>query len=106
MPKYLIQANYVGGSVKGLIKEGGSGRRAAIEEVIGSVGGKVESVYFAFGETDVFVIADLPDQVTAAALSLFINAAGTVACKATVLLTPEEIDEAAKKTVTYRAPGQ
>ena len=106
MAKYLIQANYVGDGVKGLLKEGGSSRRANLEQVVGSVGGRVEAFYYAFGETDVLVIADLPDNVTAAALSLRVNASGTVAVKVTVLLTAEEIDQATKKTLSYRAPGQ
>ncbi len=106
MAKYLIQGNYAGAGVKGLLKEGGTSRRAAIEALLGSVGGTVEAFYYAFGDTDVYVIADLPDNVTAAALSMFVNAAGAVAIKVTVLLTAEEIDEAAKKTVSYRAPGQ
>jgi uncharacterized protein with GYD domain len=105
MPKYLIQAKYSGESAKGLLKEGGSGRRAAVEGLIGSAGGKVESFYFAFGETDAVVIADLPDNVTAAALSLAVNASGAVATAITVLLTAEDIDAATKKKVAYRAPG-
>jgi len=106
MPKYLVQANYVGEGLKGLLKEGGSSRRAAVEKLFGSVGGKVEAFYYAFGDTDLFVIADAPDNVTAAALSLIVNAAGTATAKVTVLLTAEEIDAATKKTATYRPPGQ
>ena len=106
MPKYLIQANYVGEGLKGLLKEGGSSRRAAIEKLFGSVGGRVEGFYYAFGDTDAFVIVDLPDNVTAAALSLTINATAAVTVKVTALLTAEEIDAAAKKTLTYRPPGQ
>jgi uncharacterized protein with GYD domain len=106
MPKYLVQANYVGEGLKGLLKEGGSSRRAAIEKLFGSVGGKVEAFYYAFGDTDVFIIADVPDNVTAAALSLTVNAAGAATAKVTVLLTAEEIDAAAKKTPSYRPPGQ
>lgn len=106
MAKYLIQANYVGDGLKGLLKEGGSARRAAVNELLGSVGGKVESFYYAFGDTDAFMIADVPDNVSAAALSLTVRATGVVNVKATVLLTPEEVDAAAKKTVKYRAPGR
>ena len=106
MPKYLVQANYVGEGLKGLLKEGGSSRRAAVEKLFVSVGGKIEAFYYAFGDTDLFVIADVPDNVTAAALSLTINAVGAANAKVTVLLTPEEIDEAAKKTPSYRPPGQ
>ena len=106
MPKYLIQANYVGEGIKGLLKEGGTSRRAAVEKALSSVGGKLEGFYYAFGDTDAFVIVELPDNVTAAALSLIVNAPGTVAAKITVLLTPEEIDAATKKTPNYRPPGQ
>ena len=105
MPKYLVQANYVGDGLKGLLKEGGSSRRAAIEKLFGSVGGTVEAFYYAFGDTDVFIIADVPDNVSAAALSLTVSAAGAAASKVTVLLTAEEIDAATKKTPSYRAPG-
>ncbi len=106
MPKYLVQANYVGEGLKGVLKEGGSSRRAAVEKLYASVGGKVEAFYFAFGDTDVFIIGDVPDNVSAAALSLTVNAAGAATVKITVLLTPEEIDAAAKKTPNYRPPGQ
>ncbi len=106
MPKYLIQANYVGEGLKGLLKEGGSSRRAAVEKLFGSVGGKVEAFYYAFGDTDVFIIGDVPDNVTTAALSLTVNAAGAATAKVTVLLTAEEIDAAAKKTPSYRPPGK
>jgi uncharacterized protein with GYD domain len=106
MPKYLIQANYIGEGLKGLLKEGGSSRRAAIEKLFESVGGKVEAFYYAFGDTDVFVIADVPDNVTAAAVSLTVNAAGAATAKVTVLLTAEEIDTAVKKSPSYRPPGQ
>ena len=106
MGKYLVQANYVGDGVKGLLKDGGTGRRAAIEKLFASVGGKIESLYYAFGSTDLFIIADIPDNVTAAALSLTVNAVGAATASVTVLLTPEEIDAASKKSPAYRAPGQ
>jgi uncharacterized protein with GYD domain len=106
MPKYLVQAGYKAEGIKGLLKEGGSSRRASVEKSIQSIGGKVEAFYFAFGDTDVYVIADLPDNATAAALALTVTSAGTVTCKTTVLMTPEEIDAAAKKILNYRPPGQ
>ena len=105
MPKYLVQANYVGAGVTGLLKDGGSARRAAVEKAFASVGGKVDAFYFAFGETDVFVLGDLPDNASAAALSLTVSASGAAASKITVLLSAEELDAAAKKTPSYRAPG-
>ena len=106
MPKYLIQANYVGEGIKGLLKEGGTSRRAAAEKAIASVGGTMEAFYFAFGETDAYVVAEVPDQVSMAALALTISASGAVATRTTVLMTAEEVDAATKKTPSYRAPGQ
>jgi uncharacterized protein with GYD domain len=105
MPKYLIQANYVAEGVKGLLKEGGSSRRAAIEKLAKSVGGTMEAFYYAFGDTDVYVILDLPDNSAAAACVLTVNAGGGATVKTTVLMTPEEIDAASKKSPSYRAPG-
>jgi uncharacterized protein with GYD domain len=105
MPKYLIQANYVGEGIKGLLKEGGTSRRAVIEKLAQSLGGTVESFYYAFGETDVFVILDMPDNVSTAAAALTVGASGTVTLKTTVLMTPEELDAAGKKSPIYRPPG-
>ncbi len=105
MAKYLVQASYTVEGAKGLLKDGGSKRRAAVENVLKGVGGKLEAFYFAFGDTDAFVIADVPDHAGAAAISLAVNASGAAHTKTTVLLTPEEMDQAAKKTVSYRPPG-
>ena len=106
MPKYLVQANYVGEGVKGLLKEGGTSRRAAAEKLIKSLGGTMEAFYYAFGETDAYIIADLPDNASMAAIALTVSASGAVTVKTTVLMTAEEVDEAAKKTPSYRPPGQ
>jgi uncharacterized protein with GYD domain len=106
MPKYLFQANYVGEGVKGLLKEGGAGRRAAVETLAKSVGGTVEAFYFAFGETDAYVLVDLPDNASAAAVALTVGASGLAKVKTTVLMTVDELDAATKKTPAYRAPGQ
>ena len=105
MPKYLLHSSYIGDGIQGLRQEGGSARRAAIEKACSSVGGKLEAYYFAFGETDVFAIMDLPDNVTAAGIALLANASGKVDLKTTVLLTPEEVDAAVKVTGDYRPPG-
>jgi uncharacterized protein with GYD domain len=105
MAKYLIKANYTLNGIKGLIKEGGSTRRAAVEQMLTGLGGNVESFYFAFGDTDVFIIADIPDAKSVAAVSLTVNAAGGAQVTTTPLLTPEEMDEACKKSVRYRPPG-
>jgi uncharacterized protein with GYD domain len=106
MPKYLIQANYVGEGIKGLLKEGGSSRRATVEKLFESMGGKMEAFYYAFGDTDAFIIVDLPDNATASALVLTVTSTGAVTCKTTVLMTPEEVDEVTKMTPSYRPPGQ
>ena len=106
MAKYLYQVSYTTQGVKGLLEDGGSSRREAIRKMTGSLGGTVEAFYYAFGEDDVYLIVDVPDHVTAAAASLAVAASGAVNIKTTVLLTPEEIDAAAKKTVAYRPPGR
>ena len=105
MPKYLVGASYVGEGLKGLLKEGGSSRRAAVETLIKGLGGTLESFYYSFGEDDVVGVVDFPDNATAAAFSLAVNASGAITAKTTVLMTPEEVDEAAKKTADYRPPG-
>ncbi len=105
MSKYLVQASYTSEGAKGLLKDGGSKRRAAVEEMVKSFGGKLEGFYYALGDTDVFAIIDGQDNVTAAAASLAVNAAGLVRLKTITLLTPEEMDQAAKKGVKYRPPG-
>ena len=108
MAKYLVRSSYTAEGVKGLLMEGGSKRRAVIEEAARAVGGKLEAYYYAFGEDDVISILDMPDNATAAATSLAVSASGAVRCSITVLLTPEEVDRAAKIATTgnYRAPGQ
>ena len=106
MPKYLVQASYSAEGTKGLLKDGGTKRRGVVEQMITSLGGRLEAFYYAFGEADVYVIVDAPDNASVAALSMAVNASGAVSLKTTPLLTAEDIDQAAKKTVSYRAPGQ
>jgi uncharacterized protein with GYD domain len=106
MPKYLIQGWYTEKGLSGLLKEGGSKRRDAAEQVIKSVGGTLEAFYFAFGDNDFYVIADTPDNVSGSAASLIVNASGAVKMKTIVLLTPEELDQAVRKSVKYRPPGK
>ena len=105
MPTYLWQASYSVDGTKGLLKDGGSKRRAAVQQMIEKAGGKLQAFYFAFGEADVYGIAEFPDQATAAAVSLAVNATGAVHLRTTALITPEELDTAAQKSVTYRPPG-
>jgi uncharacterized protein with GYD domain len=105
MPKYLFEAHYTPEGAKGVAKEGGSGRRDAVAKAAESIGGKLESIYFAFGGVDAYATVDLPDNVAAAAMALSVNQGNTSTVKTVVLMTPEEMDKAAKKTVKYRAPG-
>jgi uncharacterized protein with GYD domain len=105
MPRYLAQVNYTGEGTKGLLKEGGSSRRAVVEKMIKSLGGKMEAFYYAFGDKDLFVIADMPDNASMAAVALTVGASGTVTIKTAVLMTAEELDEAAKKSPLYRPAG-
>ncbi len=106
MPKYLAQCNYVGEGLKGLLKDGGTNRRAVVEKMIQSVGGTMEAFYYAFGETDLFFIADIPDNVSMSAMALMVNATDALTVKTTVLLTPAEVDQAVKKTPDYQPPGR
>jgi uncharacterized protein with GYD domain len=106
MPKYLAQASYTVEGMQGLLKYGGTKRREAVEELAESLGGKVETFYYALGEYDVFVIFELPDKVSITTASMVVNASGAARVKMTVLLTPDEIDQATQKTVSYFPPGQ
>jgi uncharacterized protein with GYD domain len=106
MPKYLYNGSYSLEGVRGLIKEGGSSRRAQIENTVKGLGGRLEVFYFAFGGNDVYCIMDFPDNISCAAVSLTVNAAGGFKGNATVLMSPEEMDQATKKKVLYRGPGQ
>lgn len=106
MAKYLVRASYTQEGLKGLIKDGGSKRVRAVEEAMKSVGAKIESFYFALGKDDVYAIIDAPDVETASALSLVTNASGAVHLKTTVLLTPQQVDAAVKKSVAYTPPGK
>jgi len=105
MPKFLIEASYTLDGVKGVQSEGGSGRRDAVAKLVESAGGRLEGFYFAFGDPDVYVIADLPDNEAAASIAIGVNAAGGARARTVVLLTPEEVDAAAKRSVDYRPPG-
>src|SRR5215208_4857186 len=105
MPKYLIKASYTAEGVKGVLKDGGTKRRQAAEAAIKSTGGSLEAMYFAFGEDDVYVIVDSPDNASVAAASMAIAASGLVKPTTVVLLTPEEVDQAVKKSPTYTPPG-
>ncbi|MGH8726981.1 MAG: GYD domain-containing protein [Burkholderiales bacterium] len=105
MAKYMVKASYSIEGAQGLRKEGGSARRAAVQKMVEGLGGKVECFYFSFGEPDAFAIIDVPDAVSVAAMSLAVNSASGAHVSTSVLITPEEMDQAAKKSVSYRPPG-
>ncbi len=105
MPKYLLQVTYTLDGMRGVLAKGGSARKAAAAAAAKSAGGKVESFHFAFGSTDAFVIADLPDNTAAAALAMTVSAGGGATVATTTLLTPDEIDKAAGANVAYRPPS-
>ena len=106
MPKYLFQVNYVGDGVKGLLKDGGTKRRAITDKLFKSLGGSMEAYYYAFGDTDLYIIADLPNYAAVTAGVLTTTATGALTVKTTVLLTPEDVDAAVKMTPTYSPPGK
>jgi uncharacterized protein with GYD domain len=106
MGKYLLKVSYTAEGIKGVMKDGGSGRVAAVEKALTGVGGSLESFYFAFGSDDVYVIADVPDNGTAMAIAAAIGASGAISRYETVvLLSPAEVDAAMQTAVAYRAPG-
>ncbi len=105
MAKYLYIGSYTAEGTKGLMKDGGTGREKAARELIESVGGTMDAFYFAFGEDDVYVVADFPDHVSGASVGLTVGSSGAFRGRTVVLLEPSEIDEAVKKSARYRAPG-
>lgn len=106
MAKYLFYGSYTPEGLRGLMAEGGTSRIEAAKEALGSVGGELEAFYFAFGDYDFYIIVNLPDNVSTTAISWAGNMSGAFSIKTVVLLTPEEVDEAVKKAVTFRAPGE
>ena len=107
MAKYLLQASYSAEGTQGLLKDGASKRRAAIQEAVQGVGGKLESIYYALGEHDVYLIVDVPDAASITAIAMTARAVGALSSGTTVqLLTVEEMDKACKTAVHYRKPGQ
>jgi uncharacterized protein with GYD domain len=105
MPKILWSGSYTQQGTKGVLSDGGTKRREVVEKMLASMGGRLECLYFSFGSDDVMLIADVPDNVSAAAVGLAVAASGSVHGRITILLTPEEIDQATKKSPAYRAPG-
>lgn len=105
MTKFLIKASYTSDGVKGLLKVGGTNRKQAVEKMLNDMGGKLEAFYYALGDCDAYVLCELPDSTSAAAIAFTINASGLVSISTTVLLNPDEVDKATKLAVNYRSPG-
>jgi uncharacterized protein with GYD domain len=105
MPRYLFIANYSSEGMRGVLAEGGTARKTAVEKTAADVGGRVLSFDFAFGGDDAYVLAELPDATSAAALAMTVNGSGRASVRTVVLITPEEIDTAAQRTVAYSPPG-
>jgi uncharacterized protein with GYD domain len=103
--KFLITGSYTAEGAKGLIKEGGTGRKAAVQKTLEGLGGKLESMYFTFGKDDVILICEMPDALSGLAISLAVNASGAVRISTTPLLSVEDVDAACKKAVSYRPAG-
>ena len=105
MPKFMIKASYTTEGTRGLLKDGGSARRAVVQKLMEGIGGKVEAFYYAYGDADAYLIIDVPDATSGLAVSMAVNASGAVRLSTIPLITPEEMDAACKKSVPYRAPG-
>ena len=105
MSKYLWKGRYTTAGMQGVLKEGGNARRNVAEKAIQSAGGQLESMYFAFGEADLYCIIDFPDAATCASAAMTVSAAGGVSIETTVLLTTDDVDRASGMELDYRAPG-
>jgi uncharacterized protein with GYD domain len=101
-----MQVSYNAEGLKGLQKDKASARRDAAAKACESVGGKLESIYYAFGPDDVILIIDMPDNVAAASLATTIAASGLLSVRTTPLLTIAEMDKALGGSANYRPPGR
>jgi len=105
MSKYMYRVSYTQSGIQGVLKEGGTSRKDFVEKMAAGMGGTIESFYFTFGDQDVIVIADMPDDATAAAVSMAVGGSGAASIETTVLLDPSVIDKASGITTGYRPPG-
>ena len=105
MGRYLFQGTYSHEGAAGLLREGGTKRRTAVEALVKSLGGRLEAFFYGFGDTDLFIIAELPDHVAAASASLIVVASGAGSWRTTVLLTADEMDGVLRTSAAYRPPG-
>ncbi len=105
MPKYLIEGTYTAEAAKGVAKDGGTARKQAVEQMVKALGGRIEAFYFTFGTRDYVIICEVPDNATAAGISVAVAASGATHPSTTLLMSAEEFDQAVKKPASYRAPG-
>lgn len=105
MAKYMFQGSYSLEGARGLLREGGTRRREAVDALVKSLGGRLESFYYAFGDTDLYMIVDLPDHAAAAAASVIVAASDAGRWRTVVLMGPEDMDRAARSGGDYRAPA-
>ena len=105
MPKYMFHGAYTAAGAAGLLKDGGTGRENAVKQLLASLGGSLESFYWAMGKEDFYIIAELPDARAAAALSIAVAAAGGAHATTSELMTAADVDDATQRRANYRAPG-
>ncbi len=105
MAHFMFRAHYTQAGIQGVLKDGAASRIKAVNELVSSVGGRVECAYWAFGDDDFVMIAEMPSNAAAAAAATRVSASGTSGVTTTVLLTADEIDEARGLGVTFRPPG-
>jgi uncharacterized protein with GYD domain len=106
MAKYMFHGSFSQTGLQGLMKEGGSARHKAVQDLAKSLGGSMESYYFAFGKDSYYIVCDLPSDEAASALSLVVNVSGAATNTTTKLLTAQQVDAAVKMSPSYRPPGK
>ena len=105
MTKYMVHGTYTAAGLAGVLKDGGTGRAAAVKSLAESVGGSVESIYWAFGAEDFYITVVMPDAKAAAAVALTVGASGAVRVATSELMSVADLDEAVARKVNYRPPG-
>ena len=108
MASFLVEAAYTPEAWSILVKNP-QDRMQVVKGTVENLGGKVERSWLSFGDYDVVIVVDLPDNVSAAALAMAVSAGGSCkAVKTTPLLTAEEGLEALKKAAGsgYRPVAQ
>ena len=105
MTKFMFHGSYTAAGAAGVLTEGGSGRERAVKELAESVGGSLESIYWAMGKDDFYIVANMPDAHAAAALSLAVGASGSATVTTAQLFDAAAVDEIISQRAKYRAPG-